>query len=95
MKGKHALEKEKGRMARGLVYYCVGILTASTVWAAVITTVAAVRGWTVDLSAVLTFIGAAFGGELLALLAKRLFARPGETLEETTETNENTEEGNG
>lgn len=89
-RGKHSPEEKKGRMARGLVYYCIGFLSVSAIWAVVITTAAAARGWTIDLSAVLTFIGAAFGGELLLLLCKRVFAKPNE--EETPET---TEEGNG
>ena len=89
-RGKHSPEEKKGRMARGLVYYCIGFLTVSAIWAAIITTLSAVRGWTIDLSAVLTFIGAAFGGELL-LLCKRVFAKP----DEKEETPEKTEEGNG
>ena len=90
-RGKHSPEEKKGRMARGLVYYCIAFLTVSAIWAAIITTLAAVRGWTIDLSAVLTFIGAAFGGELLLLLCKRVFAKP----DEKEETPETTEEGNG
>ena len=67
---------KQGKMARRLVYYCIGVLTATALWAAVITTMAAVQGWIIDLSAVLTFVGAAFGGELLFLLVKRVYARP-------------------
>lgn len=66
----------KGRMARRLVYYCIGVLSITAVWAAVVVTVAVVRDASVDLSAVLTFIGSAFGGELLLLLLKRVFAKP-------------------
>ena len=66
-------------MARRLVYYCISILTITSLWAAVITTVAASQGWEIDLDAVLTFIGAAFGGELLLLLLKRVLAKPTET----------------
>ena len=83
-------------MARRLVYYCIGFLTVTALWAMTVTTLAGVLGWTADLSgylsAVLTYTGAAFGGELLLLLCKRIFAKPGETVEEPTET---TEEGNG
>lgn len=83
---------KQGKMARRLVYYCIGVLTVSAIWAAVITTVAAVQGWMIDLSAVLTFIGAAFGGELLFLLVKRVYARPSDQHETTTMTDDG---GNG
>lgn len=75
---------KQGKMARRLVYYCIGVLTATAIWAAVITTMAAVQGWMIDLSAVLTYIGAAFGGELLLLLVKRVYARPTDQHETTT-----------
>lgn len=71
----------KGQMARRLVYYCIGVLTLTAVWAAVVVTVAVWRGVDVDLSAILTFIGGAFGGELLLLLLKRVFAKPKEDVE--------------
>lgn len=78
--------RKQGKMARRLVYYCIGVLTLTALWAAVITTVAAVQGWMIDLNAVLTFIGAAFGGELLMLLCKRVLAKPTDAAEETTTT---------
>lgn len=65
----------KGRMARRLVYYCVGVLSVTALWAAVVVTIAVAQDTMVDLSAVLTFIGGAFGGELLLLLLKRVFAK--------------------
>lgn len=71
MTGKRE-KRQKGRMARRLVYFCIVMLTLSGVWAAVLKTI----DHTVDTSDVLTFIGAAFGGELLMLLAKRVFAKP-------------------
>lgn len=58
-------------MARELVYYCLFVLTITGLWAAVLKTV----DHTADLSDILTFIGAAFGGELLLLLLKRVFAK--------------------
>lgn len=73
---------KQGKMARRLVYYCIGVLTATAIWAAAITTMAAYRGESIDLSAVLTYIGAAFGGELLLLLVKRVFAKPSTESEE-------------
>ena len=85
MKGKHLKRNQKGAMARYLVYYCITVLTATAIWAVAITTVAAYEGWSIDLNAVLTFIGAAFGGELLLLAFKRVFAKP-TTQEETQET---------
>jgi hypothetical protein len=65
-------------MARCLVYYCIVILTATAIWAVVLKTI----DHTADLSDALTFIGAAFGGELLLLAFKRVFAKPNE--EEST-----------
>ncbi len=70
--------REKGEMARRLVYYCLRVLTVTAIWAAVIKTVALILDRTVDLSDVLVFVGAAFGGELLLLLLKRVFAKPNE-----------------
>ena len=70
--------EKKGQMARRLVYYCIVVLTLTGVWAAVLKTI----DHTVDTSDVLTFIGAAFGGELLMLLLKRVFAKTTETDEE-------------
>lgn len=68
----------KGRMARRLVYFCIGVLTISAVWAMVLKTIGIVTGYGVDLTDALTFIGAVFGGELLMLLVKRIFAKPTE-----------------
>lgn len=69
------LKKQKGQMARRLVYYCIAVLTLTAVWAAVLKTI----DHTVDTSDVLTFVSVAFGGELLLLLVKRVFAKPTET----------------
>ena len=63
---------QKGQMARRLVYYCITVLTLTGVWAAVLKTI----DHTVDTTDVLTFMGAAFGGELLLLAFKRVFAKP-------------------
>lgn len=65
----------KGKMSRRLVYFCITILTLTTVWAMALKTVAS----DVDLTDVLTFVGGVFGGELLMLLCKRIFAKPTET----------------
>lgn len=68
MKGKRVA---KGQLSRTLVRYCIGVLTAAAVWGAVLKSIAP----SADLTDVLTFIGAAFGGELLLLLCKRVFAK--------------------
>ena len=65
-------------MAKRLVYYCIGVLSAVTVWALALKSVGVATGTGVDLSDVLTFVGAVFGGELLMLLVKRIFAKPKE-----------------
>ena len=65
----------KGKRARQLVYFCIWVLFGVLLWAAAVKTAALATGRDVDLSDVLTFAGAAFGGELLMLLAKRVFAK--------------------
>lgn len=72
---KRKRKPQKGAMARRLVYYCISVLTISAVWAMVQKTIAP----SVDLSDVLTFIAAVFGGELLMLLVKRVWAKPNDT----------------
>lgn len=70
---------KKGKMARRLVYFCISVLTFTLIWAMVLKTVALFNAqMTVDVSDVLTFTGAAFGGELLLLAFKRIFAKPNE-----------------
>ena len=92
-RGKHSPEEKKGAMARRLVYFCIGMLTEAAIWAQILTTLAAVKGWTIDLGtilgAVLSFMGLAFGGELLFLLLQRILAKPNGPEQGTTE------EGNG
>lgn len=83
---------KKGRMARRLVYYCVAVLTVVLIWAMVLKTVAFFNAqMVVDVSDVLTFAAAAFGGELLFLVVKRVFAKPKkeeENYEDYSETDE-------
>ena len=83
--GKRLQRPAKGEMARSLVYYCLRVLTITAIWATVIQTVALILDRTVDLSAVLTFVGASFGGELLLLLVKRVVAKPTEEEDENGE----------
>lgn len=63
--------EQKGRMSRQLVCFCVGMLTAAAIWGGVLKSISPEA----DLTDVLTFVGAAFGGELLLLLCKRVFAK--------------------
>ena len=75
----------KGQMARTLVLYCVRAITLIAVWAVALKTYAVIRyGETMgaDLSDVLVFAGAAFGGELLLLAFKRVFAKKNENPDE-------------
>ena len=67
----------KGRMSRRLVYYCIAVLSVTAVWAMAVKTIAVFTNYQmpVDVTDVVTFVGAAFGGELLMLLAKRIFAK--------------------
>lgn len=69
---------KKGAMARSLVYFCIAVLSLSLVWAISLKTAALFieEPVSVDVSDVLTFAGAAFGGELLLLAFKRVFAKP-------------------
>ena len=71
----------KGQMARTLVLYCVRVITLMAIWAACLKTYAVIKWGEAngcDLSDVLGFAGAAFGGELLLLAFKRVFAKKNE-----------------
>ena len=75
----------KGAMARTLVIYCVRAITLIAIWAACLKTYAVIRwGETTgcDLSDVLIFTATAFGGELLLLAFKRVFAKKNENPDE-------------
>ena len=77
---------KKGAMARKLVIFCIAIMTATLIWAVVLKTIALFNSqMSVDVSDVLTFVGAAFGGELLLLAFKRVFAKPNEQGEDVNE----------
>lgn len=74
-------KQRKGAMARRLVYFCIIVLTLTLMWAVGLKTVGVFIDdlpTSVDVSDVLTFAGAAFGGELLLLAFKRVFAKPTE-----------------
>ena len=75
----------KGQMARTLVIYCVRAITLIAIWAACLKTYAVIRwGETTgcDLSDVLIFAATAFGGELLLLAFKRVFAKKNDNPDE-------------
>ena len=68
----------KGEMAKTIVIYCIRVMTGVLIWAVVLKTLCAVLDRACDLSDVLTFTGACFGGELALLAFKRVFAKKNE-----------------
>ena len=72
----------KGQMARTLVIYCVRAITLIAIWAVCIKTYAVFKWGATDISDVLIFVATAFGGELLLLAFKRVFAKKNENTDE-------------
>ena len=72
----------KGAMARTLVIYCVRAITLIAIWAVSIKTYAVFKYGATDISDVLIFAATAFGGELLLLAFKRVFAKKNENPDE-------------
>ncbi len=72
---KYRQKWNKGQLARTLVIYCVRALTIVSVWAICIKTYAVFKWGATDISDVLIFVASAFGGELLLLAFKRIFAK--------------------
>ena len=72
----------KGEMARTLVIYCVRAITLIAVWAVALKTYAVFKYGATDISDVLIFAATAFGGELLLLAFKRVFAKKNENPDE-------------
>ena len=72
----------KGQMARTLVIYCVRAITLIAIWAACLKTYAVFKWGATDISDVLIFTATAFGGELLLLAFKRVFAKKNENPDE-------------
>ena len=68
----------KGEMARTLVIYCVRALTLVSIWGIAVKTYAVLKWGATDISDVLVFVATAFGGELLLLAFKRIFAKKDE-----------------
>lgn len=73
---------QKGQLARTLVLYCVRALTLLALWAVAVKTYAIIKWGATDISDVLIFGASAFGGELLLLAFKRIFAKKSEGTEE-------------
>ena len=65
----------KGEMSRTIVMYCIKVMTCVLVWSVIMKTLAIIMEWNIDLSDVLTFTAATFGGELLLLAFKRVFTK--------------------
>ena len=65
----------KGEMSRTIVIYCIRVMTYTLVWASILKTIGVLFNLNSDLSDVLTFAGSTFGGELLLLAFKRIFAK--------------------
>ena len=65
-------------MARTLVIYCVRAITLVSIWAVGVKTYAVFKWGATDISDVLIYVASAFGGELLLLAFKRVFAKKNE-----------------
>lgn len=65
----------KGEMSRTIVIYCIKVMTYTLIWGIALKTISTIFQWSIDLTDVLTFAGVAFGGELLLLAFKRVFAK--------------------
>ena len=72
----------KSEMARTLVIYCVRAITLIAIWAVCIKTYAVFKWSATDISDVLIYAATAFGGELLLLAFKRIFAKKNEDSED-------------
>lgn len=72
---KNKRKWSKGEMSRTLVMYCIRVMTYTLVWACVLKTIGVLFNLNSDISDVLTYAGSTFGGELLLLAFKRVFAK--------------------
>ena len=68
----------KGQMSKTIVLYCIRAITLIAVWAVAVKTYAVFKYGATDISDVLIFVATAFGGELLLLAFKRVFAKKNE-----------------
>lgn len=71
----------KGEMSRTIVMICLRVMMIVLAWSIVLKTLCAIFGWMIDISDVLNFTAIAFGGELLILAFKRIFAKDREEIE--------------
>lgn len=69
-------------MSKTIVLYCIRAITLIAVWAVAIKTYAVFKFGATDISDVLIFAATAFGGELLLLAFKRVFAKKNENPDE-------------
>lgn len=69
----------KGQMSKTIVLYCIRAITLIAVWAIALKTYAVFKWGATDISDVLIFAATAFGGELLLLAFKRVFAKKNES----------------
>ena len=69
-------------MSKTLVLYCIRAITLIAVWAVALKTYAVFKFGATDISDVLIFAATAFGGELLLLAFKRVFAKKNENPDE-------------
>ena len=69
-------------MSKTIVLYCIRAITLIAVWAVAVKTYAVLKWGATDISDVLIFAATAFGGELLLLAFKRVFAKKNEDVDE-------------
>ena len=69
-------------MSKTIVLYCIRAITLIAVWAVALKTYAVFKWGATDISDVLIFAATAFGGELLLLAFKRVFAQKNENPDE-------------
>lgn len=69
---------KKGEMSRTIVLYSIKIMTFVLLWGMAVTTVAPFLHVTVDISPIMNFTACTFGGELVLLAFKRIFAKKNE-----------------
>ena len=69
-------------MSKTIVLYCIRAITLIAVWAVALKTYAVLKWGATDISDVLIFAATAFGGELLLLAFKRVFAKKNENPDE-------------
>ena len=69
-------------MSKTIVLYCIRAITLIAVWAVAVKTYAVFKWGATDISDVLIFAATAFGGELLLLAFKRVFAKKNENSDE-------------